>query len=118
MGDGTCAAHLTRMPRPPAKTYDEIVRSTVVEPDSSFRPSSDQVQAAREGFRALDDDEQALADRVTSALASFTGVQVEVTRDLVTLRGRVADPAALRALEDAVARVPGVQTVHNQVVIG
>ncbi|HET9623930.1 MAG TPA: BON domain-containing protein [Kofleriaceae bacterium] len=105
-------------PKSPATTYDEIVRRTVVDPDSSVRPSPDQIQAAREGFRALDDDEQALTDRVTAALAGFPGVTVEVSRDLVTLRGRVPDPGALQALETAVARVPGVETVHNQVVIG
>jgi hypothetical protein len=94
------------------------VRRTVVDPDSSSRPSPDQVQDAREGFRALDSDEQDLHDRVAAAVAAMPGVTVEVARDLVTLRGRVPNPAALRALEDAVARVPGVETIHNQVVIG
>jgi hypothetical protein len=104
--------------RPPAPSYDDIVRRTVVDPDSSVRPSPDQIQDAREGFRALDTDEQGLHDRVAVAVARMPGVSVEVTRDLVTLRGRVPSPAALRELEDAVARVPGVETVHNQVVIG
>ena len=119
MCDGTRGAPLTRMPsRTPAKTYDDIVRRTVVDPDSSVRPSPDQVAAAHEGFRALDPDEQDLHDRVAAAAADWPGVSVEVTRDLVTLRGRVPSPAALRTLEDAVARVPGVETIHNQVVIG
>jgi len=102
-------------------SYDDIVRKTVIEPDSSVRPSRAQEQAAREGYRALDDDERVLQDRVTSTLASqggaWSGVTAEVSRDLVTLRGRVGDPAALRSLEDVVARIPGVETVHNQVVI-
>lgn len=103
-------------------SYDDIVRKTTIEPDSSVRPSRAQEQAAREGYRALDDDERALQDRVTSALASssgaaWSGVTVEVTRDLVTLRGRVGDPASLQTLEHMVARIPGVETVHNQVVI-
>lgn len=103
-------------------SYDDIVRKTTIEPDSSVRPSRAQEQAAREGYRALDDDERALQDRVTSALSSSTGVAwsdvtVEVTRDLVTLRGRVGDAASLRSLEDVVARIPGVETVHNQVVV-
>jgi hypothetical protein len=107
----------SKSPQSP-KTYDEIVRSTVVDPDSSVRPSPTQVQAAREGFRALDSDEQALHDRVRAAIATTPGVTVEVTRDLVTLRGRVATTGALRLLEDAVAAVPGVETIHNQVVVG
>jgi len=103
------------------KSYEEIVRTTVVEPDSSARPTLGQEERAREGFRALDGDEQGLQDRVLGALASSgvgATVTVEVTRELVTLRGRVSDAGALRALEDAVARVPGVGTVHNKVVVG
>jgi osmotically-inducible protein OsmY len=104
------------MSRP--NSYDEIVRKTVVDPDSSQRPTKDQERQAREGFRALDSDEQALTTRVQAALAAFPGVTVEVSRELVTLRGRVADTDALRAAEDAAARVPGVDTIHNQIVIG
>jgi len=37
-----------------ASTYDDIVRRTVVDPDSSVRPTREQERAAREGFRALD----------------------------------------------------------------
>jgi hypothetical protein len=104
--------------RTPDNRYDDIVRRTVVDPDSSVRPSPEQRQAAREGFRALDDDEQDLHDRVAAAVADMPGVTIEVTRELVTLRGHVPTSAALYALEDAVARVPGVETIHNQVVIG
>ena len=103
-------------------SYDDIVRRTVVEPDSSARPTREQEQAARDGFRALDADEQVLHDRVQQALASLgadaAGVTVEVSRELVTLHGRVRDPAMLRRLEDAVAYVTGVETIHNQVVVG
>lgn len=103
-------------------SYDDIVRRTVVDPDSSVRPTREQEQAAREGFRALDADEQVLYDRVRQALASLgpdaAGVTAEVSRELVTLRGRVADAAMLRRLEDAVAYVTGVETIHNQVVVG
>jgi osmotically-inducible protein OsmY len=102
------------------KSYDEIVRQMIVDPDSSVRPTLEQEQAAREGFRALDADEQVLQDHVVQALADagITGVRVEVSRDLVTLRGRVADTAWLHALENTVASVSGVTTVHNQVVVG
>jgi hypothetical protein len=103
------------------RSYDEIVRSTVVDPDSSVRPTREQEQAAREGFRALDADEQALHARVMTALAASaatSGVTVEITGDLVTLRGQVPDAGTLRVLEDTVARVQGVETIHNQVVVG
>lgn len=103
------------------KSYDDIVRKTVVDPDSSVRPSREQEQQAREGFRALDPDEQVLQDRVQQALSALGGaaaqVSVEVSRELITLRGTVTDVAVLRRLEDAVAHVAGVETIHNQVVV-
>lgn len=103
-------------------SYDDIVRKTVVDPDSSARPTRGQEQLAREGYRALDDDERQLTDRVLHALATsgqdVSGVAVEVSRDLVTLHGRVNDPSVLRNVEDIVAAVPGVATIHNQLVIG
>jgi BON domain len=102
------------------RSYDEIVRKAVVDPDSSVRPTLEQEQAAREGFWALDAGEQVLKDQVTRAVAStgITGVTAEVTRDLVTLRGQVADLSLLRPLEDAVASVPVVTTIHDMVVVG
>ena len=103
-------------------SYDDIVRKTTIEPDTSVRPSRAQEQEARDGHRALDVDERVLHDRVMSAIAASSvgssGLTVEVSRDLVTLRGRVPQAAMLRTLEDLVARVPGVETIHNQVVIG
>lgn len=105
-----------------SKSYDDIVRSTVVDPDSSVRPTKQQEKEAREGFRALDPDEQALHARVVQALASAGGdasaVTVEISGDLVRLSGQVSDSRMLRSIEDAVAGVPGVETIHNQVVVG
>lgn len=102
-------------------SYDDIVRRTVVDPDSSVRPTRDQEKAAREGFRALDPDEQVLQDRVQQVLGTLgteaSGVTAEVSRELVTLRGQVGNAALLRKLEDAVAYVTGVETIHNQVVV-
>jgi len=103
-----------------SKSYEDIVRQTVVEPDSSARPTKAQELAAREGFRALDGDEAGLQQRVVQALSTVGGlsaVHVEVARNLVTLRGSVAAPGMLRTLEDIVAAVPGVDTIHEQVVI-
>jgi osmotically-inducible protein OsmY len=102
-------------------SYDDIVRRTVVDPDSSVRPTREQEKAAREGFRALDPDEQVLQDRVQQALATLgpgaSRVTAEVSRELVTLHGQVSEAAMLRKLEDAIAYVTGVETIHNQVVV-
>ena len=100
------------------KTYDEIVRKTVPEPDSSFRPSPEQVKQAYEGFRALDADEQALKDRVEGALGAHPNVEVEVQNDHVILRGRVSGPDELRRISDLVRGIDGVAAVDDQLVIG
>ena len=111
------------MPNPPrpAQSYDDIVRQTVPELDSSFRPTPAQEKAAYEGARALDADEQRLHDRVVAALSGSngaSGVTVEIDRDRVTLRGRVSDPGALAQLEDRVHAVDGVGVLANYIVVG
>ena len=107
-------------PRPP-QSYDEIVRQTVPELDSSYRPTPGQEKAAYEGARALDADEQQLHHRVLAALSGLgeaSGVSVEIERDKVTLRGRVADPSALSQIDDRVHGIDGVGDVANYLVIG
>ncbi|MBA3452219.1 MAG: BON domain-containing protein [Deltaproteobacteria bacterium] len=113
------------MPTPPkpASSYDEIVRKTVPELDSSFRPTHGQEKAAYEGTRILDADEQQLHARVVDAVRGVGGIDpmavtVEIDRDRVTLRGRVPDPSALSQLESRVHDVDGVGVVVNYVVIG
>jgi osmotically-inducible protein OsmY len=100
------------------KTYDEIVRKTVPLPDSSIRPSPEQVRQAYEGFRALDADEQALKDRVEAALGAHPNVEVEVQRDRVILRGKVSGPEELRQVPELVRGIEGVGAVDDQLVIG
>ena len=100
------------------KTYDEIVRKTVTEPDSSFRPSPEQVRQAYEGFRELDADEQALKDRVEAALRAHPNVEVEVQRDRVILRGKVSGPEEMRQVPELVRGIEGVGAVDDQLVIG
>ena len=100
------------------KSYDDIVRKTVPEPDTSFRPSPEQVKQAYEGFRALDADEQALQNRVQAAIAGRGDIQVEVERDRVTLRGRVRDAADLTRLPELVRGIEGVGSVDDQLVTG
>ncbi len=98
-----------------AKTYDEIERKNVPYADSSFKPSPEQVQQAKDGFRALDADEQALGARVHAALGSDAkGVTVEIDRDRVTLRGTVANTSALTSIPDRVRGLDGVSDVVDQ----
>lgn len=100
----------------PPRTYDEIVRSTVPEPDSSFRPTPEQVKQAHEGFRALDTDEQTLHDRVHAAVGA--GVTIEIDRTRVILRGHVASSQLYQSIEDRARAVEGVGAVQNDLVIG
>ncbi|HEY1549981.1 MAG TPA: BON domain-containing protein [Kofleriaceae bacterium] len=98
-----------------AKTYDDITRKTVPNPDSSFRPSPEQIQQAKDGFRALDADEQALTERARSAIAPIaSGITVEVTRDRITLSGTVKDAETLAKISDAVR---DLGTIDDQLVI-
>ena len=100
------------------QSYDEIVRTTVPDPDSSQRPTVRQEQQAEEGFRAMDEHEQALAARVLAALGGMPGVEVEVDRETVTLRGKVADAAQIARAEERVGGVDGVSGVVNRLVVG
>ena len=99
------------------QSYDEIIRKTVPDPDSSARPTVRQEQQAHEGFRAMDEHEQALASRVLAALGGMA-VDVEVDRETVTLRGKVADAAQIARAEELVGRVDGVAGVVNRLVVG
>jgi osmotically-inducible protein OsmY len=109
------------MPRPLTpvpRSYEEIVRTTVPDPDSSRRPTERQEQLAREGFRQMDEHESALAARVQSALVGELAVDIEVDRETVTLRGQVADAQTIARIEDLVSRVAGVSSVSNRLVVG
>jgi osmotically-inducible protein OsmY len=110
-----------RVPR----SYDEIVRSTVPDPDSSRRPTARQEALAREGFRAMDEHEHVLHARVVAALEDVLAAcdacmafDVEVDRDTVTLRGSVPDVALMSRIEALVAQVEGVGEVVNRLVVG
>jgi osmotically-inducible protein OsmY len=101
-------------------TYDEITRRTVPEPDSSFRPTREQEEAAYRGFRATTPDEDRLAAKVRTALAShdLADVSLEITGVRVALRGKVRDVALIDRLGAAVAAVDGVEGVDNFLVVG
>ncbi len=114
---------MPREPRRVAQSYDELVRRTVPEPDSSFRPTQLQEQQAYEGTRLLSDEEQALHDRVAAALAELPGIdpstlQIEVDREMVTLHGQIADPSLFDRIEQRMDAVDGVRGVVNQLVVG
>ncbi len=107
----------TRVP----KSYDEITRATVPEPDSSWRPSKEQEKAAYEGYRAMDDQEQQLHRRVVRALTAAgidaSAIEIEIDGDHVTLRGQVRDAATLTRIAQVVCEVDGVRAVLDQLVI-
>jgi osmotically-inducible protein OsmY len=109
------------MPNRVPKSYDEITRATVPNPDSSWRPTKEQEAQAYEGFRAMDDEEQQLHARVLAALSSAaidtSRVEVEVDRDRVTLRGQVRDQETLTRISQVVGEVSGVRAVLDQLVI-
>jgi hypothetical protein len=106
-----------RVPR----TYDEIVRKTVPDPDSSWRPSQEQERQAFEGFRHLDAQEQDLFDRIDEVLATsghdLHAVTLEVDRDRVILRGTVQNHEALAHVLDRVRSVDGVGEVVDRLVL-
>lgn len=112
------------MAQPPGnipKSYDEITRRTVPEPDSSFRPTSDQERAAFEGERILSSDEQVLHTKVADALASsgldVSNVSIELDGTRVTLRGMVSNVQLLPQLEAAVRTVDEIGDIVDLVVV-
>jgi osmotically-inducible protein OsmY len=89
--------------------------------DGAMRPTREQEKLAFEGFRALDADEQQLANRVHAALASAgvdaSKVTVEIDRDRVILRGEVRDREAMMRIPSIVGQVAGVGAVVDQLVV-
>jgi hypothetical protein len=107
------------------RTYDEILRRTVVNPDSSYRPSEAQEGEADAAFteaRAhaqMTPHEHDLYQRVARELLgrSLGEIGFEVEEGRVTLRGTVRDVDAMAAAEQLVRDVPGVDDVVNLLVI-
>jgi osmotically-inducible protein OsmY len=107
------------MPSRTPRSYDEIVRRTVVDPDSSWRPTPEQ---ERETARAPERDDHALYERVWQALVD-TGldlecVGIEVHDNRVTVRGQVHNAFALGKIPAVIERVDGVEEVRDFLVIG
>lgn len=104
-----------------SRTYDDITRATVPDPDSSMRPSTDQVRDAFAGYRALDAEESALHARVMDALRdsgmNWQNIAIEVEGGRVAVRGTVDDDEALSRIPDLIRNVEGVDHVDDRLVI-
>jgi hypothetical protein len=109
------------MPKHAPRSYDEIVRATVLDPDSSWRPTPEQEKRAYEGFRAMDPEEQQLCADIHDALLAAgmdtTKIQIEVDRDRVILRGQVYNARQLAEIPEIVRGVEGVGSVVDKLVI-
>lgn len=109
------------MPGQPPRSYDDITRSTVPEPDSSYRPTADQERAAFEGERILSSDERMLHNAVSSALGGsgldVSDVAIEVDGSRVTLRGRVPAIHLLPRIEAVVRGVRDVGDIVDLLVV-
>jgi osmotically-inducible protein OsmY len=111
-----------RIPR----SYDEIVRRTVVDPDSSVRPTKIQEDEADERFRIarmraqMTDQERMLYARVAQALLgdhSFGEIGFEVEHGRVTLHGTAGDARTIAYAEAVVREVESVEDVINHIVV-
>ncbi|HSD89651.1 MAG TPA: BON domain-containing protein [Kofleriaceae bacterium] len=104
-----------------SRTYDEITRATVPEPDSSFRPTKEQERQAFEGYRAMDDDEKVLHARVMDALRdsglNWQDIAIEVERDRVSVRGSVEDERDLSRIPELIRGIEGVGDVVDRLVV-
>ena len=107
---------------PSPRSYDEIVRRTVPDPDSSWRPSNEQIRDAIAGKHVLTREEDLLFHRVTDALLDtpgidLCGIDIEVRDTRVTLHGRCANPAAIARVVRAVASLEEVTEVVDRLVV-
>lgn len=104
----------------PHKTYDDIVRATIPEPDSSMRPSREQVARAYDGTHTRAHDELELYAAVQAALHSHpegSNIAIDIRGDVIELRGRVKRPSSINAIEALVKAVPGVGGVTNKLIV-
>lgn len=108
------------MPERPPRTYDEIVRRTVPNPDSSWRPSREQEMWARQ--RGVTPEIQAIADDIHDALVA-AGIDTSALRCIVdaehvVVRGWARDRPTADWILEIVERIPGVTRVVDQITIG
>ena len=103
------------------RTYEDLTRATVPNPDSSFRPSEEQERQAFDGYRALDPDESALHARVMDALRdsglNWQGIVIEVSGTHIAVRGTVDDDVELTRIPELIRNVEGVESVEDRLVV-
>ena len=105
--------------RPP-RSYDEIVRRTVPNPDSSWRPSREQEKYAQ--HHVLPPELQGICDDIHDALVA-AGIDANALRCIVdaehvVVRGWAADRKSADHILEIVERVPGVKSVIDQITVG
>ena len=104
--------------RPTPRSYDEIVRRTVPEPDSSFRPTRNQENDALAHLEQRPD--RTLYLRLSEVLLddhSLGDIGFELEHGRVTLNGIVHNPRAITYLEDLARAIDGVDEVINRIVV-
>src|SRR6478735_8707952 len=103
------------------RSYDDITRATVPEPDSGYRPSEEEERRAFDGYRALDPDESALHAKVMDALRdsgiNWQGVAIEVSGKTVAVRGTVDEASDLMRIPQLIREVDGVESVDDRLVV-
>lgn len=117
---------MARNDRHPPRSYDDIVRRTVPDPDSSFRPTPQQIAEAGEEHRErrmaaqMTSDEHELYGRVASVLLgeeSLGEIGFELDGRRVILHGSVPDAAALRRVERLAETIDGIDEIENRIVV-
>jgi len=125
---------MPRSPRKPSapdaphaapRSYQDIVRATVPNPDGSYRPTSWSVEAAHHRNQPVEGqtaDDARIREAIYERLAvepalEGSGLWVDVREGVVDLRGSVSR-AADRAIAEALVRsIEGVNDVHNESVV-
>jgi osmotically-inducible protein OsmY len=111
-------------------SYDDIVRRTVPEPDSSFRADVDEEHLSRHRAGQAADhqphgqtpEEQQTVARVRAALEADASIDLSAVllemdgRELV-LRGNVPGASTSARIEDVAGHVEGVDRIDNQLAI-
>lgn len=104
------------MARQIPRSYDEIVRRTVPEPDSSFRPDASQ----KDQTNRLKPSDPRVYARLSEELLddhSLGHIGFEVDQGRVTLHGTVRDARSISYLENLARSIEGVDDVINRLVV-
>jgi osmotically-inducible protein OsmY len=113
-----------------ASSYDEIVRRTVPQPDSSFRSTIDEEHLSRHrAGKAADhvsheatETERATLAKVVAKLEAdhaidLTNVRLSMDGRELVIKGNVPGPATSARIEDVAGHIDGVDRIDNQLAI-